>query len=133
MLIQIVQLLLRSFNEVCHPLFTNSTAWKVPGDVECPYNNAINFSLFLRISSFHHLKHHDYLCPPIAIYLKSCYQIPARLFISVGREIKSAEGTTQGDPTAMPGYGIGILPLLDLTKDGDPLMKHAAYADDLGG
>ena len=33
----------------------------------------------------------------------------------------------------MPGYGIGILPLLELTKDDDPIMKHAAYADDLGG
>ena len=45
----------------------------------------------------------------------------------------SSEGTTQGDPMAMPGYGIGILPLLVLIKADDHALKHVAYADDIGG
>ena len=56
----------------------------------------------------------EYLCPPMATYLRNCYQKPSRLFIAGGKELVSAEGTTQGDPTAMPAYGIGILPFLAL-------------------
>ena len=76
-----------------------------------------------------------YLCPPLATYVRNCYKIPSRLFIAGGAEISSAEGTTQGDPSAMPAYAIGILPLLTLLKPSDnpQTMKHVAYADDLGG
>lgn len=75
----------------------------------------------------------QYLCPPLATYLKNCYQTSSRLFIAGGKELLSAEGTTQGDPTAMPAYGIGILPFLAMikpTQDGD--LKQLAYADDIG-
>ena len=75
----------------------------------------------------------QYLCPPMSIYLKNCYSVPARLFVAGGNEVSSAEGTTQGCPLAMPGYGIGILPLLTLIKADDNTIKHVAYADDLGG
>ena len=58
-----------------------------------------------------------------------------------GKEILSQEGTTQGDPMAMPAYTVGITPLLqmikvredDVSTAGDEKVKHAAYADDLGG
>ena len=51
-----------------------------------------------------------------------------------GKELKSSEGTTQGDPTAMPAYGIGVLPFLALIKSGDAArVKQLAYADDIGG
>ena len=43
----------------------------------------------------------DILCPAISIYIYNCYVVPARLFIISGKEIRSTEGTTQGDPTAM--------------------------------
>ena len=76
-----------------------------------------------------------YLCPTLATYIRNCYGAPARLFVTGGIEISSSEGTTQGDPVAMPSYGIGILPLLAIIKpELDPeKMKHVAYADDLGG
>ena len=36
-----------------------------------------------------------------------------------GAELKSSEGTTQGDPLAMATYGIGILPLLAAAQKDD--------------
>eukprot|EP00794_Sanderia_malayensis_P019270 gene19270-biopygen16155 len=75
-----------------------------------------------------------FLCPPMATYVTNCYGKPSRLFITGGKEIKSSEGTTQGDPFAMPAYAIGIVPLLPLLKSSHgyqpPIVKHAAYADD---
>lgn len=75
----------------------------------------------------------QYLCPAMSTYLRNCYKTAARLFVSGGREISSAEGTTQGDPLAMQGYGVGIMPLLSLLKAENPDVKHLAYADDIGG
>ena len=71
----------------------------------------------------------QYLCPPMSVYLKNCYSVPARLFVAGGNEVLSSEGTTQGCPLAMPGYGIGILPLLTKIKADDVNLKHVAYAD----
>ena len=38
----------------------------------------------------------QYLCPVLAIYTINCYQSHSRLFVQGGKEISSAEGTTQG-------------------------------------
>ena len=74
------------------------------------------------------------LCPIIGTYVKNCYTVPARLFIIGGKEILSKEGTTQGDPTAMASYAIGLTPLLkflfDYIKEQQHNTKEAAYADD---
>ena len=74
------------------------------------------------------------LCPIIGTYVKNCYTVPARLFILGGKEILSKEGTTQGDPTAMASYAIGLTPLLkflfDLIKEQHHNTKEVAYADD---
>jgi hypothetical protein len=43
-----------------------------------------------------------YICPPLTTFTMNCYQVPGRLFIVGGVEISSCEGTTQGDPLAMP-------------------------------
>ena len=90
------------------------------------------FNCLNREALLHYVR---YLCPLLATYVRNCYKVPSRLFVAGGVEISSAEGTTQGDPSAMPSYAIGILPLLAAIKPTiDPeLTKHVAYADDLAG
>ncbi|XP_057316854.1 uncharacterized protein LOC130657880 [Hydractinia symbiolongicarpus] len=87
-------------------------------------SNAFN-SLNRRVL-LHNLK---IICPKLAIYVTNCYQTQARLFVTDGLEISSCEGTTQGDPTAMAIYALGIRPLLELLIIHE--VKHAAYADDI--
>ena len=75
-----------------------------------------------------------YLCPPMSTYIRNCYSSPSRLFVLGGIEISSSEGTTQGDPLAMPVYAIGITPLLEIIKPVTlevSKMKHVCFADDL--
>ncbi|XP_028407913.1 uncharacterized protein LOC114530544 [Dendronephthya gigantea] len=51
-----------------------------------------------------------------------------------GKEIASAEGTTQADPLAMPLYAVAITPLLLMIKSDEASdVRHVAYADDLSG
>ena len=52
------------------------------------------------------------LCPAISTFVTNCYATPARLFVIGSSEIKSNEGTTQGDPVAMAIYALGITPLI---------------------
>ena len=74
------------------------------------------------------------LCPIISIYITNCYSSPARLFITGGGEIKSLEGTTQGDPTAMAAYALAVTPLLSyLSQENNRNQrqtKQVAFADD---
>ena len=67
--------------------------------------------------------------PIIATYVINSYSCEARLFKSGGEGITSAEGTTQGDPTAMPIYALGSLPLLNITTTDH--TKYSDYADDI--
>ena len=72
----------------------------------------------------------------MATYVHNCYQTSSRLFVLGGKEIESDEGTTQGDPMAMPIYAIGITPLLNIIKDEANIssrVRHVAFADDLAG
>ena len=90
------------------------------------------FNCLNRKAMLHNIK---YLCPEMATYVTNCYKVPSRLFVAGGVEISSSEGTTQGDPSAMPSYAIGILPFLSLIKPEiqPEKMKQVAYADDLAG
>ena len=88
--------------------------------------NLINRKVFLHNISI--------LCPAISTFVRNCYTTPARLFVIGGTEIRSNEGTTQGDPVAMIIYAIGITPLIMMIIEvvtircGD--IKMVALADD---
>jgi hypothetical protein len=61
------------------------------------------------------------------IFTINCYRHPTRIFVTGGGELASSEGTTQGDPLAMPLYALSIVPFIYRLK-GD--CKQAWYADD---
>ena len=66
------------------------------------------------------------LCPSLAPILINSYRDPANLYID-NTTILSHEGTTQGDPLAMPMYAIAILPLV---RQLSLIVNQAWYADD---
>ena len=72
------------------------------------------------------------LCPLIATYVINTYRAPARLFVVGGSELKSAEGTTQGDPLAMSMYAISLQPLILLLHNRST-AKQCWFADDATG
>ena len=66
--------------------------------------NSVNRKVMLRNLKF--------IYPIIATCIINCYATTSRLFIVGGGEILSSERTTQGDPTALGTYALGILPLI---------------------
>ena len=72
------------------------------------------------------------LCPSISTYAINTYREPARLFVIGGKELTSAEGTTQGDPLAMSLYAISLQPLITRLNSSS-LTKQCWYADDAAG
>ena len=83
--------------------------------------NAFN-QLYLQ-AALHNIR---YLCPSIATVIINTYREPTDLFVD-GNSILSQEGTTQGDPLAMPMYALAILPLIRHIADN---VQEAWYADD---
>ena len=74
------------------------------------------------------LRNARHLCPPLANALINTYREPSELFVD-GQVLLSEEGTTQGDPLAMPLYALATIPLIDhLTSVPD--VKQVWYADD---
>jgi len=81
------------------------------------------FNSLNRIVALHNIRQ---LCPPFAPILINIYRSPASLFIS-GNVLLSEEGTTQGDPLAMPFYALATIPLLQRLPSG---VVQVWYADD---
>ena len=68
------------------------------------------------------------LCPSFATILLNCYRHPSELFID-GDFIMSEEGTTQGDPLAMPFYALATVPLIRKLREVSQ-ASQVWYADD---
>ena len=67
--------------------------------------NSVNRKAFL------HTKN-NIVCPLISIYVQNCYALPSHLLINGGTEIKSSEGTRQGDPAGMSIYALSVILLM---------------------
>lgn len=85
--------------------------------------NSVNRNVFL-----HNIK---IICPSISTFVHNCYSIVSRLFVLGGMELKSEEGTTQGDPIAMAVYAIAIIPMIFMIMEVVNETKTVAYADDV--
>ena len=72
------------------------------------------------------LRNIQHLCPPLATILINTYRQPSSLFVD-SDVLLSREGTTKGDPLAMPMHAVGIFPLIHCTNKK---VKQAWYADD---
>ena len=67
------------------------------------------FNSLNRAAALHNI---SVLCPSIATYAINTYRRHARLFVMGGKELLSADGTTQGDPVAMSRYAVSLQPLI---------------------
>jgi hypothetical protein len=67
------------------------------------------------------------ICPYLYTYTTNCYQTSSKLFVSGGATLNSEEGTTQGDPLAMPLYALSMVPLLNALRGPS---HQIWYADD---
>jgi len=72
------------------------------------------------------LQNIQYTCPAFSTILINTYRFPAPLYVD-GDVIYSNEGTTQGDPLAMPFYALATIPLIRRLPNN---VIHAWYADD---
>ena len=69
-----------------------------------------------------------YICPSLAKVLVNTYREATELFIN-DITLSSAEGTTQGDPLAMPMYALATVPLIRRLNVATS-VKQMWYADD---
>ena len=81
------------------------------------------FNSVNRLSALHNISH---LYPSIATILINTYRAPTELFID-GDVFYSKEGTTQGDPLAMPTYALATVPLIKRLSSS---VKQTWYVDD---
>ena len=81
------------------------------------------FNSLNRIVALHNIRQ---LCPSFAPILINTYRSAATLYIG-GDTLLSEEGTTQGDPLAMPMYALATLPLSERLPSA---VTQVWYADD---
>ena len=72
-------------------------------------------------------------CKEMSLYISNTYRSPSRLYICGGGEIFSQEGTTQGDPLAMPWYSVNSSIMIQSLRTSTPGVKQVWLADDSGG
>ena len=83
------------------------------------------FNSLNREAALHNVQ---YICPSLATALINTYRAPTELFVD-GITLSSEEGTTQGDPFAMPFYALATVPLIRCLDNAEDL-KQVWYADD---
>ncbi len=84
------------------------------------------FNSLNRLTALHNITR---LCPSLATVLINTYRAPTELFVD-GDVLYSREGTTQGDPLAMPMYALAIMPLVRKLQSRSGDVTQIWYADD---
>ena len=69
------------------------------------------------------------VCPAFSTILINIYRESTELFLGANT-LLSQEGTTQGDPLAMPFYALAMRPLIDSLSRDTPELRQIWYADD---
>jgi len=86
------------------------------------------FNSLNRSAALHNIR---IICPEITTYLLNMYRKPSELFITGGETILSQEGTTQGDPLAMPWYSLATTTIINhLQECFQKQVKQVWLADD---
>ena len=85
------------------------------------------FNSINRLAALHNI---SVTCPPLSTILINTYRSPVRLVIQGSGEILSNEGTTQGDPLAMPMYTLAISPFIKSLHAYHTDTKQVWYTDD---
>ena len=98
-----------------------SFKYVVPKNTISTWKNA--FNCMNRRVALHNVR---ITCPIVSIYLINTYRHPSRLFVSGGQEISSMEGTTQGDPLAMPWYSMNTVTIIQRLQNLDANVKQAS-------
>ena len=83
------------------------------------------FNSLNRAAALHNI---SVLCPSIATYTINTDREPTRLFIVGRQELRSFEGTMQGNPLAMSLYAISLQPLITRLQVKSA-ASHCWYAD----
>ena len=81
------------------------------------------FNSLNKAVALHNIQH---LCPSFSTILINTYRHPACLYVD-GDILYSEEGTTQGDPLAMPFYALATVPLIQKLTT---CVTEVWYADD---
>ena len=84
------------------------------------------FNSLNRLSALHNIRR---LCPSLAAALINSYRVPTELFVD-GDVLHSSEGTTQGDPLALPMYALATIPLIKKLHCHLADFSQGWYADD---
>ena len=84
------------------------------------------FNSLSRVNALANIRH---LCPPFFTVLTNIYRTSSELFLGPDT-LLSQEGTTQGDPLAMPFYALATRPLMNKLSEDVPEVKQVWYADD---
>ena len=82
------------------------------------------FNALNRQTALHNIQH---LCPSLATILINTYRCSTDLFVD-NSILSSQEGTTQGDPLAMPMYALATIPLINCVSGTQ--TRQVLYADD---
>ena len=83
------------------------------------------FTALNREAALHNIQH---LCPVLSTILINFCREATELFVD-GIVLHSEEGTTQGDPLAMPMYALATIPLINQLSDPSNIIQ-VWYADD---